>query len=564
MLAAPFPGRGAAPTPIVQGPGDQTAPSMAGAFLAYIDDYDAALGAIGVPNLYAKNMVSGAVTRVTSDGEIFGGPDAAASLIAYRRDGAIEIFDARLPAPILTIPAPGHGRSALSSAVVAWDQESPGGSDVAWRRMEAGSVSVVLDRTGRQHAAAAAGDWVAFIDSTPPATVRLVNTDKGTEAVVYTAPTGANGAPLDVALWSSETGSPLAAIVLAEAAGAEIAVVDGAGAELQRLTVPGGKVNPHLIGEWVGFEDLSTGVSQVVLWDRIHGQLFVPEATGKAQELHDLVAAGTVLEVIWADERTGDFDIYLFQASVPPPETPYPPQPPGPPPPPPPVLVTCSDATATILADFTIRPEGDAPWLADRHVGHWNDPSDGQDDHDEEQAERDEERDDHDDVHDGLHHKETGEHDERWHAARARRGAGGALFPAVTATPVLVCIDAADVTAAWVGAGSQVVASPADFGLGTLSLEARLTVTAGDGRVGAVITGKPGCSLRVRVLADPGGSANGAGDQSTCSARGDCPPRPRGLVSRFGCGTSGGAGSVASLVLLALAALRPARRRGRS
>jgi len=223
------------------------------------------------------------------------------------------------------------------------------------------------------------------------------------------------------------------------------------------------------------------------------------------------------------------------------------------------VLVTCADATATVLADFTIRPEGHAPWVGDRHVGHWNDPSDGQDDHDQEQAERDDVR-----RNDGLHLKDTGEHDESWHAARSRRGAGGKLFPAEAATPVLVCIDATDVTAAWVGVGSRVVASPADFDRETLSLEARLTVSAGDGRVGAVITGKPGCSLRVRVLADPGGNANGAGDQSTCSARGDCPPPPRGLVSHFGCGTGGGAGSAASLVLLAFAALRPARRRGRS
>lgn len=555
LLAVPLAGRGGAPTPIVQGPGNQTAPSMSGVYLAYLDDWDASVGAIGLADLYVKNLMSGATRRVTSGGGVYGGPDTATSLVAFRREGSIEVFDASLGVQVLSIGAAGHGRSALSANLVAWEQDVLTGSDVAWQRLAPGSAPVVLSRPGRQHAVAASGDWIAFIDDVAPATVRMVDTVSGAESVVYTAPGGSTGAPNDVALWTSDTGSPLAAILVTGANGAEIAVVDGAGTALQRLTVPGGKVNPHLIGAWVGFEDLSTGVSQVVLWDRISGQLYVPDATGKAQELHDLVAAGTDLQVVWADMRSGDFDIYLFQTSIPPPSTPYPPQPPQPPPP---VRVTCADATATVLADFTVQPDGKAPWFEDRHVGHWNDPTDGQDDHAEEQAGRDDVR-----RNDGWHLGDTGEHDEGWHSERHWRGAGGATFPVEKATPILVCIDAIDVTAAWVGAGSKVVASPADFGMGTRSLEARLTVPAGDGRVGAVMAGRPGCSLRVRVLADPGGNANGAPDGSTCSGRGDCPPPPGGLVSKFGCGTSGGAGSAASMLLLAFAALRPARRRSR-
>jgi hypothetical protein len=77
--------------------------------------------------------------------------------------------------------------------------------------------------------------------------------------------------------------------------------------------------------------------------------------------------------------------------------------------------------------------------------------------------------------------------------------------------PILVCIDTAQVTSAWVALDGEPVAAPEDVGSGSAHLEARRVARGGEGLLEATVTGKRGASLRVRVLADP---ARGAGDGS--------------------------------------------------
>ncbi len=78
--------------------------------------------------------------------------------------------------------------------------------------------------------------------------------------------------------------------------------------------------------------------------------------------------------------------------------------------------------------------------------------------------------------------------------------------------PILVCIDAAQVTSAWVALDGELVAAPEDVGSGSSHLEVRRVARGGEGLLEAAVSGKRGASLRVRVLADPArGSGNGSG-----------------------------------------------------
>jgi hypothetical protein len=536
---------------------------MLGSELAYVQQ------AGGIRDVALANMNDPAnpvITPITTSGDVIWGPGLSGDYLSYRRPGEVGLYDTRLRVPFRNLTAPGTGRAALSTALVAWEQDAAGGSDVAWLRLGLpGEVPIVMARAGSQRSVAVSFGWIAYIDD-DSGSVHLLDTTRvdpadpqtfvAADVRVFQGSTGGVGKVLDVAIWASIEGSAprLAITVDAGAMGAEIIVLDPGRTDPVALTTPGGKLNAHLQGEWVAYEDFSTGISQVRLWEWPTGRLFYAAMTGAPQTLNQLVTADTALTVIWTAMGTADLDIFQFTLGLPlPPETGG-------------GAVKCSDAAPVVLADFTVAPRredsrrsaghddsGTAP-----HAGGEQDRGNGQGDGD---GGGDCQCDGHDRGKDGWHVGETGAHDERCHSGWKWRAFGGARFDADVPRHVLVCIDATDVTSAWVGVGSEVVAAPADFHMGTLALEARLTVAADDGRAGAVVIARPGGRLRVRVLDDPGGSAS---DGTTCSARGDCPPPPAGLLSKLGCGSSGGAGGLASLLLTGLVAGWPLRRRRRS
>jgi uncharacterized protein (TIGR03382 family) len=310
---------------------------------------------------------------------------------------------------------------------------------------------------------------------------------------------------VELALWTvAPLRPPMMAVTVAPAGGApedrQIVVLDADGTFRGRLDLPGEKVNPHLFGDFVGYEDLTFTNSQVRLWkwssppDPLP-ELHAPVLSASEQKLHDLVVVGKQLQVVWSDRQPlGDFDIYLFEADLP--------LDPGVDPPS--VAVQCDDENPTVIAELevtrlTAKPE---PWGTDLTL--------------------------------------------------------------LAATNVLVCLDAVDVTAGWVVAGTRVVAGPEDFGRGELHREARVALAAGEGGFGAVLAGKPGASLRMRLLLDAGGGGDG-GSGTTCASRGDCPPAPAGLTKEAvpsGCATSGGYGTLV-LLLLPAALLLSTRRRSR-
>ena len=57
---------------------------------------------------------------------------------------------------------------------------------------------------------------------------------------------------------------------------------------MAELRVPGVQRNPHLSGPWVAFEDVSTRLSQVVLWNWKSGLVFVPHPSTTDQVLNDV------------------------------------------------------------------------------------------------------------------------------------------------------------------------------------------------------------------------------------------------------------------------------------
>jgi hypothetical protein len=160
----------------------------------------------------------------------------------------------------------------------------------------------------------------------------------------------------------------------------------------------------------------------------------------------------------------------------------------------------------------------------------------------------DEENDeDHDEDHGRPHDRNRGDDED---PGRCKPELAWKRFEAPAATPVLVCIDAQRASALWVSLNDHLVATPRDLNGDPLHLEIGAEVGAGTGWVSALLEGRSGATLRVRVLAGAG-AGGGAGQGGT-------DVEPPSVHKHHGCETTGGA---PLLSLLGLLGLRRGRRR---
>jgi hypothetical protein len=118
--------------------------------------------------------------------------------------------------------------------------------------------------------------------------------------------------------------------------------------------------------------------------------------------------------------------------------------------------------------------------------------------------------------------------------------------------PVLVCVDTDHASSGWLTLDDEAIATPSDFKQSVQRLELRGVVEHGSGRLAGVIAGKPGATIVVRVVADPGRARDASSGSSGASA--DAPHAAASAISRLqgtgGCGGPAGAASLAALALL--------------
>jgi hypothetical protein len=537
----------AEPIELLSLPGDQTSPTLAEQKLIFVEE------AGGARNVFLADLAnpSSPIVQLSLTGDVLGGPETAGAFVAFRRSGWIERYSLATGRTMVPLAAPGDGRVAVSQQLVAWEQQEAGGSDVAWAPAMVSADPVVYARPGAQRAVAATFGWIAYVDDAEGGSVHLLDTTRvdpydaasfaAADTVLYSRQPGDPEPAIDVALWSAdEFTAPRIAVTVAQGPlDDDILLFESAASAPVRLGTGGAKRNVHLVRDWVAYDGYSTGISQVWLWDWTRQLNFYAAWTDTPQSLNHLVAADSGVQVVWTGVGTQGLDIFQFILS-----SDDPPDDPGP------GSVTCASADAVVLADFTVT-------VATTPVAVVSNRDDGDRDDDDDRDDKDARDEDH--GADGWHLRDSDAHDERWHSDWKWRAFGHAEFASPRTRRVRVCMDAAGISSAWVGVGSQVVAMPADFSAGTLSREASVTIGADDGRAAALVIARRGGSLRVRVLDDPYTDPGAPAGGDTCSSRGDC-PSPRGWTSRFGCGSSGGSASLASLLLLGLVAARPLRR----
>ncbi|HEY6104908.1 MAG TPA: hypothetical protein VIV59_02930, partial [Anaeromyxobacteraceae bacterium] len=402
-------------------------------------------------------------------------------------------------APVSPVNA-AQRRPAVSEQLVAWedDRDAVTGTDI-WvhDNLLGGEWSIALP--GIQRMPRASGTRVSYLDDAA-GDVKVYDLTTGKITVAFPALAG-------TAVFADVDGT--AVVVETLAGDVEVWPTDVRstnGRPLAALGLRGQQSNPHISGDWVAFEDVSTLARRVMVWNWKTGDLFAPPAGTSSQTLNDI----SWPRVVYVDDRnkaTGA-DIYLY------------------------------DTSAVGGADGGGHGCKDGGGDADDHGGGHGcrgEGGDGDDDGDghgckDGGEDRDDDRDGHgckdrgedrDDDGDGRGCKDGGAgggsprgcDDARavpmaeLRVVRERSGpdAINLEFTAEAEVPVLACMDASDVSSAWVLLDDEAVARPNEFNQHVVHLERRRSVAAGPNRLGAIIAGKPGAWLSVKLLPDPAG-----------------------------------------------------------
>jgi beta propeller repeat protein len=84
------------------------------------------------------------------------------------------------------------------------------------------------------------------------------------------------------------------------------------------LSLPGPQFNPHISGDYVSFDDLTSGEYHIKLWRYTTGDVFQVTSGQANQYLNDIDGN----RIVYTDDRNGDLDIYMFTFTVADPPTP--------------------------------------------------------------------------------------------------------------------------------------------------------------------------------------------------------------------------------------------------
>ncbi len=552
-LAIPAAAAGALPSPgserlLVSGAGDQTEPKISGPYVVFTDESPGA----GAWRIGIFSYGSGTTQFVKQVSGSRHQPAVAGQIVAFTEVtsgyGQVWIYDligGALKQVSATTTDQGH--PAVGQDTVFWEDARAGKNDIWFLNLVTNDTGALPEQGVRPRAS---GKRVVYLHGASPE-VKLCDT-----SVSPLSPILINGGPAESA---DIQGNNVAASVDVRSAPQkpqdyDIMVYTVSGQLVAHLAQPGDQIDPHISGHWVAFEDLSLSSgtvksSRVVLWDYTSNPpvLIAPPAGKSFQTLSDIDYPRTV----YADDRSGNLDVYGYDptASTPPPDG-------GPPDGGPP------DGGCPHECD----DDGDCD---DGHHGHDGD-HDGHRDHDgDHDGHHDHDGDDdgHRD-HDGGHHQRRGHHGECDDDGPDHRDggsqdcetgevladltvertageptAGDARFEAGVGERLGVCIDAERVSSAWVTVNDRVVATPNSFDQRVVRLFRRVTVSQAANQVGVTLAGKPGGTLRVRVLRPP--AASGGADEWTGVVRREAP-------AGQGCGTGAGGGIALGALLAAV------------
>ncbi|TMK55357.1 MAG: hypothetical protein E6G60_19750 [Actinobacteria bacterium] len=283
-------------SPVVVASGDQFDSSISGPYVTYTDT-SAGSADVGYVDLRdgSVHVVANAAWPV--DEQL---ADVSGNLIAYTGStgGPADVFLYDIATAVttrITSDPFDQINPSVSGQLVAYEDYSSGRGHICEYTFGSAATSC-LGGPDEQAGPSASGTNVAYIDQ-QTGDIGVWDTGAGTTRIVSV---GWSGVP---DLEGSHVVFPASA-----PGGSDIVVANLAGGRTT-LPLPGDQVNPHISGDWVAFENLSSGVFHINLWNYVTGELEQPNVSPASQSLVDISGH----RVVYTDNRNGNLDIYSFE-----------------------------------------------------------------------------------------------------------------------------------------------------------------------------------------------------------------------------------------------------------
>ena len=280
--------------PVIVAPGDQELTSVSGSRIAYTDYRSV--------DVVVYDIVTGVSTNVTGPDKTAAGfnsidPAISGSLVAWEddRNGDPEIYaknlDTNEERRVSVASDSVDERPAISGNVIVWEHcPYAGGNCDIWSYDW--STGVTLQ-----------------ITNTPDVDERHPSVD-GHWVVYQCTACGENGDQ-------------------------DVYAYDTATLKAVQLSLPGDQANPHVSGDNVSIDDLSSGTYHIKLWHIPSNQVFDVTSGTAGQYLNDIDGN----RIVYTDDRNGDLDIYMTEFTL-----------------------TASDSTPPVITPHVTGTAGNGGW----------------------------------------------------------------------------------------------------------------------------------------------------------------------------------------------------------
>ena len=257
--------------PVIVAPGNQELTDVSGGIIVYTDYRSS--------DVMVYDVSSGQTTDITAPDKIAVGhpfnsidPATDGTIVAWEdsRDGNMEIY-AMDRGPLeerrITDNSAVDSKPAVSDGHIVWQRCEAGGTCDIW-------LYTWADGTTQQ------------ITATPDNNER--NSDMNGQNIVYQGDWDRNS---DISVYHLDTGTE------------------------ERLTLAGDQANPHVWGDNVAFDDLSSGIYHITLWNIPSDSVFDLTTGTSGQYLNSIWEN----RVVYTDDRNGDLEIYMTEFTFQPP-----------------------------------------------------------------------------------------------------------------------------------------------------------------------------------------------------------------------------------------------------
>jgi beta propeller repeat protein len=286
-------------TRVTESPADQWAPSISGDLISYTDfrgqDTD----------IYCFDLSTGVehpVTTAPGNQEL---SDVSEGLISYldldhRR---ILVFDPRA-GTTLDVTAGASGTAIapnLGQKIVAWADNRDGNLEIYARDLSTGEERRVTYSPAIDDLPAVDSGVIVWQRCTTPCDIWAYDWATGATRQITDTP---DRDERQADIWHSR-------VVYEGLIGAErdICEFDLDSGKERRLALPADQGHPSISGDFVAFDDLTTGVYHIRLWHLPSDGVFAITGGRSGQYLNDIDGN----RIVYTDDRGGQLDIYLFE-----------------------------------------------------------------------------------------------------------------------------------------------------------------------------------------------------------------------------------------------------------